>query len=77
MVGTNHVVSAGHTVIRKAGILFGDLFNDGERIEREDCVIVAIALLDDEPVDTRIPNTSGVSMVSKSGLTSSSSKVNC
>ncbi|WP_049927134.1 type II toxin-antitoxin system VapC family toxin [Halopiger goleimassiliensis] len=50
---TKHVVSADHTVMRKAGKLSGALINDGERIEREDCVIAATALLNDEPVVTR------------------------
>lgn len=50
---TKHVVSADHTVMRKAGKLSGELINDGERIEREDCIIAATALLNDEPVITR------------------------
>lgn len=50
---TKHVVSADHTVMRKAGKLSGELITDGERIEREDCVIAATALLNDEPVITR------------------------
>lgn len=50
---TKHVVSADHTVMRKAGKLSGELINGGERIEREDCVIAATALLNDEPVITR------------------------
>lgn len=47
---TKHVVSADHTVMRKAGKLSGGLINDGERIEREDCIIAATALLTDEPI---------------------------
>lgn len=50
---TKHVVSADHTVMRKAGKLSGELINGGERIEREDCIIAATALLNDEPVITR------------------------
>lgn len=50
---TKHVVSADHTVMRKAGKLSGELINGGERIEREDCIIAATALLDDEPIITR------------------------
>ena len=50
---TKHVVSADHSVMRKAGKLSGELINDGERIEREDCIIAATALLNDEPVITR------------------------
>ncbi|WP_018258673.1 PIN domain-containing protein [Halomicrobium katesii] len=50
---TKHIVSADHTVMRKAGKLSGELINDGERIEREDCIIAATTLLNDEPVLTR------------------------
>lgn len=50
---TKHVVSADHTVMRKAGKLSGELINRGTRIEREDCIIAATALLNDEPVVTR------------------------
>ena len=50
---TKHVVSADQTVMRKAGKLSGELINDGERIEREDCIIAATALLNDEPIITR------------------------
>lgn len=39
--------------MRKAGKLSGELINGGERIEREDCIIAATALLNDEPVITR------------------------
>ncbi|MFB6202127.1 MAG: type II toxin-antitoxin system VapC family toxin [Halorhabdus sp.] len=53
ILDTKHVVSADHTVMRKAGKLSGELINDGERIEREDCIIAATALLNDEPVITR------------------------
>ncbi|WP_306059121.1 type II toxin-antitoxin system VapC family toxin [Natronococcus wangiae] len=50
---TKHVVSADQTVMRKAGKLSGELINDGGRIEREDCIIAATALLNDEPILTR------------------------
>ena len=50
---TKHVVSADHTVMRKAGKLSGELINGGERIEREDCIIAATALLNDESIITR------------------------
>lgn len=49
---TKHVVSADRAVMRKAGKLSGELINNGERIEREDCIIAATALLNDEPVIT-------------------------
>lgn len=49
---TKHVVDADQAVMRKAGKLSGELITRGERIEREDCIIAATALLNDEPVVT-------------------------
>lgn len=49
---SKHVVDADRTVMRKAGELSGQLITDGQRIEREDCVVAATALLADEPVVT-------------------------
>ncbi|WP_247728499.1 type II toxin-antitoxin system VapC family toxin [Halovivax limisalsi] len=53
---TKHVVSADQAVMRKAGKLSGELINGGTQIEREDCIIAATALLNDEPVITRNTN---------------------
>lgn len=53
VLDTKHVVDADHTIMRKAGGLSGELITRGERIEREDCVIAATAVLNDEPVVTR------------------------
>ncbi|MDQ2052163.1 hypothetical protein RBH26_16920 [Natronolimnohabitans sp. A-GB9] len=50
-------MSADQTMMRKAGKLSGELINDGERIEREDCIIAATALLNDEPILTRNTDT--------------------
>ncbi len=50
---TKHVVSADQAVMRKAGKLSGELINDGKQIEREDCIIAATALLNDEPIITK------------------------
>lgn len=47
------VVDADRTVMRKAGSISGNLILQGERIDREDCVIAATALLNDETVVTR------------------------
>lgn len=49
---SKHVVDADRTVMRKAGELSGQLITEGRRIEREDCVVAATALLADEPVVT-------------------------
>lgn len=50
---SKHVVAADQAVMRKAGRLSGELISDGEQIDREDCVIAATALVEDEPVVTR------------------------
>lgn len=50
------VVGADHSVMRKAGKLSGELITRGEQIEREDCIIAATALLNDEAVVTRNTN---------------------
>ncbi|WP_101297642.1 type II toxin-antitoxin system VapC family toxin [Halegenticoccus soli] len=47
------VVAADNAVMRKAGKLSGELITRGEQIEREDCIIAATALLNDEAVVTR------------------------
>jgi predicted nucleic acid-binding protein len=46
-------IAADHTVMRKAGKLSGELITPGEQIEREECIIAATALLNDEAVVTR------------------------
>ena len=47
------VVEADAAIMRRAGKLSGALYDRGEPIDREDCVIAATALLNDEPVVTR------------------------
>lgn len=37
----------------KAGRISGELITDGMEIDREDCVIAATALIEEEPVATR------------------------
>jgi len=53
VLDTRHAVAADETVMRKAGNISGTLRARGEEIDREDCVIGATALLNDEPVVTR------------------------
>jgi tRNA(fMet)-specific endonuclease VapC len=53
ILDTKYVVGADGAVMRRAGKLSGELINDGNRIEREDCVIAATGLLNDEPIVTR------------------------
>lgn len=53
VLDTRHAVAADETVMRKAGKISGTLRARGEEIDREDCVIGATALLNDEPVVTR------------------------
>ncbi|MFB6220941.1 MAG: type II toxin-antitoxin system VapC family toxin [Halolamina sp.] len=53
VLDTRHTVPADETVMRKAGTISGELRASGEEIDREDCIIAATALLQDEPVVTR------------------------
>ena len=47
------VIPADRAVMRRAGKLSGELITQGKRIEREDCIVAATALLEDEAVVTR------------------------
>lgn len=47
------IVPADRAVMKKAGRLSGMLVNDGQRIDREDCIIAATAMTMEEPVVTR------------------------
>jgi predicted nucleic acid-binding protein len=47
------VVPADHGVMQRAGRLSGQLWADGRPIDREDCIVAATALQEDEPVVTR------------------------
>jgi len=53
VLDTRHAVDADGVVMRKAGKISGELIARGEEIDREDCIIGATALLNDEPVVTR------------------------
>jgi len=53
VVDSKAVVPADYTVMRRAGELSGDLYVDGAPIEREDCIVGATAILEDEPLITR------------------------
>lgn len=53
VLDTRHTVTADETVMRKAGKISGRLISRGEEIDREDCIIGATALLNEEPVVTR------------------------
>ncbi|RRJ28335.1 PIN domain-containing protein [Halocatena pleomorpha] len=46
------IVTADHDIMKRAGELSGQLITDGQRIDREDCVIAATALSEDEPLVT-------------------------
>jgi len=53
VLDTRHTVAADETIMRNAGKISGTLRSRGEQIDREDCMIGATALLNDEPVVTR------------------------
>ncbi|WP_435158125.1 PIN domain-containing protein [Haladaptatus sp. DFWS20] len=53
ILDSKHVIPADHRIMTQAGEFSGDLISDGQRIDREDCIIAATALQEDEPVLTR------------------------
>jgi hypothetical protein len=53
VLDSKHVIPADHSIMKQAGELSGRLINDGERIDREDCIIAATAIQENEPVLTR------------------------
>lgn len=53
VLDTRHTIAADETVMQKAGKILGTLLSRGEEIDREDCIIGATALLNEEPVVTR------------------------
>lgn len=52
VLDSKQVVTADHTIMKRAGELSGQLIADGQQIEREDCIIAATALSEDEPLVT-------------------------
>lgn len=56
VLDSKHVVPADHELMRDAGTISGELYRDGRPIDREDCIVAATALRDDEPVVTRNPD---------------------
>ena len=53
VIDTKPVLPADRAVMKKAGTLSGRLIADGSEIDREDCVIAATALIEEQPVVTR------------------------
>lgn len=53
VLDSKHVIPADHGVMRRAGELSGRLIEDREPIDREDCIIAATAIQENEPVLTR------------------------
>ncbi|MBX0285910.1 type II toxin-antitoxin system VapC family toxin [Haloarcula salinisoli] len=50
---SKHVIPADHGIMKHAGELSASLITAGERIDREDCIIAATAIQENEPVLTR------------------------
>lgn len=50
---TKHVIAADAELMEEAGKISGKLLREGQQIDREDCVIIATARREDEPVLTR------------------------
>lgn len=53
VIDTRPVVPADRTVMAKAGRISGELITEGMAIDREDCVVAATALIEEQPVVTR------------------------
>jgi len=49
---SKHIIPADQDIMMKAGSISGQLYQDGTPIDREDCIIAATALLENEPVLT-------------------------
>lgn len=52
VLGSKPVVSGDASVMERAGRLSGQLRDDGEQIDREDCIVASTALKEGEPVLT-------------------------
>lgn len=52
VLNSKNIIQAGRKTMKKAGEISGELANNGERIDREDCIIAATAILEQEPVIT-------------------------
>ncbi len=50
---SKHIIPADQQIMIRAGKISGQLYNDGIPIDREDCIIAATAIFEDEPVITR------------------------
>jgi predicted nucleic acid-binding protein len=53
VLDSKHVIPADHSIMKHAGELSGRLVSEGQRIDREDCIIAATAIQENEPVLTR------------------------
>lgn len=53
VLDSKHIIPATHELMQQAGRFSGMLAEDGTPIDREDCIIAATALLEDDPVITR------------------------
>lgn len=53
VLDSKHVIAADHDIMKAAGDLSGTLIEKGAQIDREDCIIAATALTENEPVLTR------------------------
>jgi len=53
VLDSKHVIPADHGIMRRAGELSGQLIDDGHRIDREDCIIAATAIQENDAVLTR------------------------
>ena len=50
---SKHIIAADDRIMRRAGRISGVLSTKGVQIDRENCIVAATALFEDEPVITR------------------------
>lgn len=50
---SKHIVRAGEEIMKVAGNISGRLYREGRPIDREDCIVAATSLHENEPVITR------------------------
>jgi tRNA(fMet)-specific endonuclease VapC len=53
VIDTKPVIPADQVVMKKAGTVSGQLITEGDQIDREDCVIAATAVIEEEAIVTR------------------------
>lgn len=56
VLNSKQIISCDHSIMKKAGNISGNLYNNGTPIDREDCIIAATSILEDEKIVTKNKN---------------------